>query len=67
MKSLTHIPNFRLVGYAKLAPKAAIAFSTSMAQKKTAADKVKDTAKGIEKAISDKIIGSIEMGREFYS
>lgn len=40
------------------------AFSTSLATRKTATEAVKDTVKTVDRKVSDKIVGGIEIGRK---
>ena len=39
------------------------AFSTSFVAQKTATEAVKDTVKGVDRAVSDKLVDGIEIGR----
>ncbi len=39
------------------------AFSAGFVARKTAADSVKDTVKGVDRAVSDKLVDGIEIGR----
>lgn len=39
------------------------AFSTSLVTRKTAKEAVKDTVKTVDRKVSDKIVGGIELGR----
>jgi hypothetical protein len=48
---------------ARFAPRA---FSTSFVARKTPTEAVKDTVKGVDRAVSDKLVDGIEIGREFY-
>jgi hypothetical protein len=41
------------------------AFSTSLAARKVVPDAVKDTAKTVDRAVSDKLVDGIEIGRMF--
>jgi hypothetical protein len=45
-----------------LATTAPRAFSTTIVAKKTATETVKDTLKTVDRAVSDKIVGGIELG-----
>jgi hypothetical protein len=38
-------------------------FSTSLAARKTATEAVKDTVKTVDRKVSEKIVGGIEIGR----
>jgi hypothetical protein len=43
------------------------AFSTSFVVRKSATEAVKDTVKGVDRAVSDKIVDGIEVGRMCYT
>lgn len=60
MSFLTRTP---LLLRAPLASHSARAFSTSLANRKSATDAVKDTVKGVDRAVSDKLVDGIELGR----
>jgi hypothetical protein len=53
-------PMLRTRGFAAIAPRA---FSTSFVVRKSATEAVKDTVKTVDRAVSNKIVDGIEVGR----
>jgi hypothetical protein len=60
MSFLTRTP---LILRAPLANYGTRAFSTSLAHRKVVPDAVKDAAKTVDRAVSDKLVDGIELGR----
>lgn len=64
MTSLARVAAGYAFSSTKLAPRTTASFSTSFLQKNKAADAFREKAKDVDRAVSNKIVDGISMGRK---